>query len=108
MSCGFLETTLLDRYYLIEICFIDNDVYTVHVPTFVLVLKKDFALKMLSMFGTTYICECTFSNLKHIKSKERNRLRDETLGHLLRVSTTEIEVDFTKLSIEKPHPQVSH
>jgi hypothetical protein len=42
------------------------------------------------MFGTTYICECTFSNLKHIKSKERNRLTDETLGHLLRVSTIEI------------------
>ncbi|KAL4125892.1 hypothetical protein QTP88_010129 [Uroleucon formosanum] len=71
-------------------------------------ILRDFALKMLSMFGTTYICECTFSNLKHIKSKERNRLTDETLGHLLRVSTTEIEVDFTKLSIEKPHPQVSH
>ncbi|KAE9522594.1 hypothetical protein AGLY_017016 [Aphis glycines] len=71
-------------------------------------ILRNFALKMLSMFGTTYICECTFSNLKHIKSKERNRLTDETLGHLLRVSTTEIEVDFTKLSIEKPHPQVSH
>ena len=71
-------------------------------------ILRDFALKMLSMFGTTYICECTFSNLKHIKSKERNRLTDETLGHLLRVSTTDIEVDFTKLSIENPHPQVSH
>ncbi|KAL4089745.1 hypothetical protein QTP88_024717 [Uroleucon formosanum] len=61
---------------------------------------------MLSMFGTTYICECKFSNLKYIKSKERNRLRDETLGHLLRVSTTEIKVDFPKLYIEKPHPQI--
>ncbi|XP_060878224.1 general transcription factor II-I repeat domain-containing protein 2-like [Metopolophium dirhodum] len=71
-------------------------------------ILRDFASKMLSMFGTTYICECTFSNMKHIKSKERYRLTDETLGHLLRVSTTEIEVDFTKLSIEKPHPQVSH
>ncbi|XP_025412100.1 general transcription factor II-I repeat domain-containing protein 2-like [Sipha flava] len=53
-------------------------------------ILRDFALKMFSMFGTTYICECTFSNLKHIKSKERNRLTDETLGHLLRVSTIEI------------------
>jgi len=35
-------------------------------------------------------------------------ITDETLGHLLRVSTTYIEVDFTKLSIEKPYPQVSH
>jgi len=52
------------------------------------------------MFGITYICECTFSNMKHIKLKHRNRLTDETLSHLLRVSSSEIEVDFAAL---KPH-----
>jgi len=62
-------------------------------------LLRNFALKMLSIFGTTYICECTFSYIKHIKSKQRNRLTNyETLGHLLRVSTYEIEVDFVASS----------
>lgn len=54
---------------------------------------RDFALKMLSVFEITYICEYTLSNMKHIQ-KERNRLTDETLEYLLRVSTTEIEVYF--------------
>lgn len=50
---------------------------------------RDIVLKMLSVFGITYICECTFSCIKHIKTKERNCLTDETSGHLLRVSTSE-------------------
>ncbi|KAK0155360.1 hypothetical protein N1851_002317 [Merluccius polli] len=41
-------------------------------------LLKDFALSMSSMFGRTYICESSFSTMKHIKSKERNRLTDDT------------------------------
>ena len=71
-------------------------------------LLREFALKTLSMFGTTYICECTFSNMKHIKSKQRNRLNDETLSHLLRVSSSEIDVDFAALSLAATHPQNSH
>ncbi|KAF0771046.1 Uncharacterized protein FWK35_00009294 [Aphis craccivora] len=63
--------------------------------------KQDPSLQL--ELWTTFLCQCTFSNLKHIKSKERNRLTDETLGHILRVSTTEIQVDFTELSFEKPH-----
>lgn len=51
------------------------------------------------MFGTTYICESTFSNMKHIKSKHRNRFIDKTLSHLLRVFTFEIEVHFTTLLV---------
>uniref|UniRef100_A0A3Q2PF54 HAT C-terminal dimerisation domain-containing protein n=1 Tax=Fundulus heteroclitus TaxID=8078 RepID=A0A3Q2PF54_FUNHE len=38
---------------------------------------------MASMFGSTYICESSFSTMKHIKSKERNRLTNETLFHLM-------------------------
>ncbi|KAK1893986.1 General transcription factor II-I repeat domain containing protein 2A [Dissostichus eleginoides] len=43
-------------------------------------LLRDFALSMASMFGSTYICESNFSMMKHIKSRERNRLTDETLN----------------------------
>lgn len=48
-------------------------------------LLRDFALSMASMFGSTYICESSFSTIKHIKSKERNRLTDETLFQLMQI-----------------------
>jgi len=60
------------------------------------------------MFETTYIRECTFLNMKHIKSKYRNRLTNETLSHLLRVSSSKIEVDFDTMSLEAVHAQNSH
>ena len=60
-------------------------------------LLRDFALSMASMFGSTYICESNFSNMKHIKSKERNRLSDGTLFPLMRIACTNIEVDFDSL-----------
>lgn len=34
--------------------------------------------KCFSCFRTICTCECTFYNVKHIKSKERNRLTDKT------------------------------
>ena len=60
------------------------------------VLRK-FALKMLSMFGSTYICESTFSVMKRLKSNARNRLADETLDARLRLATTEVDVDIERL-----------
>uniref|UniRef100_A0A3P8TK50 HAT C-terminal dimerisation domain-containing protein n=1 Tax=Amphiprion percula TaxID=161767 RepID=A0A3P8TK50_AMPPE len=44
-------------------------------------LLRDFSLSMASMFGSTYICESSFSTMKHINSKERNRLTDETIPY---------------------------
>lgn len=35
---------------------------------------KRAALKMLSMFGSTYVCESVFSTLNHVKSKHRSVL----------------------------------
>lgn len=37
-------------------------------------------IKILLMFRKTYICEFKFFNMEYIKSKERNRLTDETLS----------------------------
>ena len=45
------------------------------------------------MFGSTYICESTFSVMKRLKSNARNRLADETLDSRLRLATTEVDVD---------------
>ena len=52
---------------------------------------------MLSMFGSTYICESTFSVMKRLKSNARNRLADETLDARLRLATTEVDVDIERL-----------
>ena len=35
---------------------------------------KNFALKMHSMFGNTHVCESTFSTMKQVKSKNKNRM----------------------------------
>ena len=57
---------------------------------------REFALRMLSMFGSTYICESTFSVMKRLKSNARNRLADETLDARLRLATTEVDVDIER------------
>ena len=48
---------------------------------------------MLSIFGSTYVCESTFFVMKRLKSNARNRLADETLDACLRLATTEVDVD---------------
>jgi hypothetical protein len=67
----------------------------------------DFALKLHSMFGSTYTCECTFSTMKHVKSKNRNQMGDKTLEACLRLATTNIDIDMDTLVKEKPRPQTS-
>lgn len=69
---------------------------------------RNFALKLCSMFGSTYICEAAFSIMKHVKSKTRNRLHDEALVSCIRLGTTNIEVDIPGIVKEKPIPQCSH
>lgn len=68
---------------------------------------KSFAGKMLSIFASTYICEQTFSKMKHVKSKTRSRLRDENLHNLLRVSTSKISPDIDEL-VKQCQGQCSH
>lgn len=71
-------------------------------------LLRDFALLMASMFGSTYICESNFSTMKHIKSKERNRLTDETLFQLMQIGCTNIDIDIQSIVRQQERPQVSH
>ncbi|CAB3237252.1 unnamed protein product [Arctia plantaginis] len=49
------------------------------------------ALKCASLFGSTYICEQTFSILNINKTKNRNRLANESLEAVLRVATSKFE-----------------
>jgi 17beta-estradiol 17-dehydrogenase/3beta-hydroxysteroid 3-dehydrogenase/mitotic-spindle organizing protein 1 len=42
---------------------------------------KGLAIKMLTVFGSTYICEQTFSRMKLIKSKFHTRMTNDHLHH---------------------------
>ncbi|KAI2646261.1 General transcription factor II-I repeat domain-containing protein 2 [Labeo rohita] len=68
---------------------------------------KQAALKLLSMFGSTYVCESLFSTLKQVKSKHRSVLTDTHVKELLRVATTEYDPDRKKI-VETKECQVSH
>ena len=59
---------------------------------------KRAALKILSMFGSTYICESVFSTLKHVKSKHSSVLTDTHVKELLRVATTEYKPDLKRIA----------
>jgi 17beta-estradiol 17-dehydrogenase/3beta-hydroxysteroid 3-dehydrogenase/mitotic-spindle organizing protein 1 len=67
---------------------------------------KGLATKMLTVFGSTYICEQTFSRMKFIKSKFRTRMSDDHLHHYLRISVTNFPTDINLAA--KLQPQASH
>ena len=50
-------------------------------------LRKQ-ALKMITMFTSTYVCEQTFSVMKRAKPVLRNRLTDDHLDSVLRLSVS--------------------
>ncbi|XP_069461251.1 general transcription factor II-I repeat domain-containing protein 2-like [Ambystoma mexicanum] len=62
---------------------------------------RNHALKMATIFGSTYVCEQTFSRMKHLKSPTRSRLTDEHLHHLLRLAVTNMEPDIDHLVSQK-------
>ncbi|KAK7909442.1 hypothetical protein WMY93_014126 [Mugilogobius chulae] len=49
---------------------------------------KKYAFGVLSIFGSTYICEQLFSNVNYIKSKYRSRLTDESLQSCVKIKVT--------------------
>ena len=58
-------------------------------------------LKMSCLFGTTYICEQTFSLMKLNKSRLRARLTDKHLHDILRIATTKLRPDIKQLVTKK-------
>uniref|UniRef100_A0A7N4NTM1 HAT C-terminal dimerisation domain-containing protein n=1 Tax=Sarcophilus harrisii TaxID=9305 RepID=A0A7N4NTM1_SARHA len=59
---------------------------------------RNHALKMASIFGSTYICEQTFSRMKHLKSPTRSRLM---LHHLLLLAVINMEPNIDHLISQK-------
>ena len=50
---------------------------------------------MLPLFGSTYVCEQTFSVMN--KARHRSRLTDQHLRSILRIATTQLTPDFDAL-----------
>ncbi|KAM9726312.1 general transcription factor II-I repeat domain-containing protein 2B-like [Menidia menidia] len=51
------------------------------------------AMKVASLFGSTYLCESAFSDMNFIKNKHRTRLTDEHLKHALTVAVSNYTPD---------------
>ncbi|XP_059573054.1 general transcription factor II-I repeat domain-containing protein 2A-like [Alligator mississippiensis] len=69
---------------------------------------RDLGLKIVSMFGSTYLCESAFSTMKSIKSQYLCSLTDEALTRSLRLALTEESVDIGPLVQKMEGPQFSH
>lgn len=59
---------------------------------------ETYAFGVLSIFGSTYLCEQIFSNMNYIKSKYRTRLTDESLQSCVKIKVTSYMPDVEKLS----------
>ncbi|XP_076811806.1 general transcription factor II-I repeat domain-containing protein 2-like [Clavelina lepadiformis] len=68
---------------------------------------RAFALKWLSVFGSTYLCEQFFSKLNITKSRYRSRLTDENLSMQLRVATSSVRPNIERL-VKRKNFQKSH
>ncbi|KAM3859884.1 general transcription factor II-I repeat domain-containing protein 2A-like [Diretmus argenteus] len=66
------------------------------------------AQRILVLFGSTYVCEQTFSVMKFNKSKHRSSITDEHLLAVLRIATSDIQPDFNALVQAQNRLDYSH
>uniref|UniRef100_A0A8C9ZDY1 SPIN-DOC-like zinc-finger domain-containing protein n=1 Tax=Sander lucioperca TaxID=283035 RepID=A0A8C9ZDY1_SANLU len=69
------------------------------IPDIYVNMKK-YALGVLSIFGSTYVCEQVFSNMNFIKSKHRTRLTDDSLRSCVKMKVTAYSPDVQTLCAE--------
>ena len=69
---------------------------------------RKIAMNLLVLFGSTYICEQTFSIMNINKTKLHSNLTDVHLQSLLRISTSNMLPEFKQLTDEFQRPQMSH
>ena len=62
---------------------------------------RKMGIKLLTLYGTTWICESGFSKMSYIKSRYRSKLTQEHLSAILRAATTYQEPNFEKLTSSK-------
>jgi len=71
---------------------------TLHYPSL-----RNFGLRIFSMFGSTYLCESSFSKMKLIKNDKRSSLSDISLSSLMRISSSKISIDIPSLVETSKH-----
>lgn len=59
---------------------------------------QKMAQRILVLFGSTYVCEQTFSLMNNNTAPHRPQLSDEHLGSVLRIATTKLTPDFDALA----------
>ena len=65
------------------------------------------AMKVASLFGSTYLCESAFSDMNFIKNKHRTRLTDAHLKELLTVAVSSYTPDYNTM-VNSMQCQSSH
>ena len=67
-----------------------QDVHLVNFYSYLPINKypqvRIFAIRLIALFGSTYICEQMFSEMKNNKSSKRNRLKDKHLQSVMKIS----------------------
>ncbi|CAG4999326.1 unnamed protein product [Parnassius apollo] len=66
------------------------------------------AQKIMAMFASSYVCEQTFSTMKLRKNSIRNRLTDEHLFALLKVTSSQLEPAFENIMANQKQFHMSH
>ena len=68
---------------------------------------KKIACALLSVFGTTYYCEQTFSTMKYVINSYRNRLTEENSEMCIKLKTSNYKPNIEELVL-KIEPRSSH
>ncbi|KAK6477898.1 protein FAM200A-like [Huso huso] len=68
--------------------------WTEHIQQVEFPNARKLAVLLLTMFGSTYTCESSFSHMNVIKSNTRSSLTNERLQHCLRIAVTSYEPNF--------------
>ncbi|KAI7790545.1 putative general transcription factor II-I repeat domain-containing protein 2-like [Triplophysa rosa] len=69
---------------------------------------KKHAQRMLVLFGSTYVCEQTYSIMNYNKAHRRSNLTNSHLSAILRISTSKITPDFDTLARRGDQAHCSH
>lgn len=62
---------------------------------------RKLAINLTTMFGSTYICETSFSKMNFLKNKYRSKLTDAHLEDTLRISCSPREPNYKKLAQDR-------
>jgi len=69
---------------------------------------KSYAQGYISVFGSTYQCERTFSKMKYLKSQYRSVLTDDHLQTSLMIGSTNFEVKYDEILSQRKQFHSSH